>query len=404
MQPSNQLSIPAMPVLGFALTLMMLPGAFAEGPAIPNYSTKTDLQIARDVAPYVYFHENEHNWPYTYENFLFYSQLRRKSDGAYIANALKPEDLNRLTNDGKDSAGYFLDVADWMYGGDADLSRTKPYVRVLNKPGQSVYANNPLTNQPIGPPILTLPAYKEIQFWFFFPFNGCQTHRVHALADNLKYYTSYFQMCDAARHEGDVEAVTVFINQSNGRPMGIATTRHGDNFYTRWEDIKSSGTHPFAYSAWASHAMYTTPGRKGLDSPEMANLARLFCGILNLDSWNIYDLPTADGERWDPTLYSNNLVMMDENTPITKYRGNWGLMGMNNWGVRPPSAPGYDGNPGQVDVVKTVADAKIASCFANLRDVANVFNSLKDKLTGNGTDWFSKNDWLTGMKIDKVGK
>ena len=261
MQRSIRLSIRTLPVLGaaaralaFALAFIVAPGAFAEGPTIPNYLQKSDLQIAEDVAPYVYFHNNEHNWPDTYEKFLFYSTLRRKSDGAIIANGLDTNSLLRLTSagttdsTGKDlSAGYYLDVADWTYGGDADLSRARPYVRVLNKAQTHFNKTDPFTGAIST--VLTLPAYKEIQFWFFFPFNGCQTYRTYALGSDLRYCTSHFQMCDAARHEGDVEAVSVFINQSNGRPMGIATTRHGDVVYTYWEQIKNSGTHPFVYSA-----------------------------------------------------------------------------------------------------------------------------------------------------------
>lgn len=416
MQRSIRLSIPTQPVpgaaaraLAFAL-VTMTPGAFAEGPAIPNYFQKSDLQIAEDVAPYVYFHKNEHNWPDTYENFLLYSTLRRKSDGAIIANGLNTNSLLRLSgagttdSTGKDlSAGYYLDLADWMYKGDADLSRTRPYVRVHNKAQMHFTKADPVTGAIHT--ILTLPAYKEIQFWFFFPFNGCQTHRTYALGSDLQYYRSRFQMCDAGRHEGDLEAVSVFINQSNGKPMGIATTRHGDVVYTHWEQTKNSGTHPSVYSAWGSHAMYTTPGRKSLSSPEMGWLAGLLCSIGNLSSWNLYDLPTARGKRWDPTLvfYRDKVIMTDTSTPITKYRGNWGLMGMNNWNVQLPSAPGYDSNMGQ-DVVKAVSDQKIASCFASFRDVANLFVNLKNTLTGNGTDWFSKNDWLNGMTIDSVGQ
>jgi hypothetical protein len=424
MHTNIRTTMPTLPVLrnltcmlAFTAALIVVPSAFAQGPAIANFFSKSDIEIARDVAPYVYFHEDEHNWPIDYETFLSNSTLRRKSDGAYIANALDPSYLLRLTNDGATSKDYYLDVWDGLYGGNADLSRTKVYVRVHNRPGFSVTI--PILNEKLT--LLTMPRYKEIQFWFFFPFNGCQTQRTHALGSNLKYYTSYFQMCDAARHEGDVEAVTVFIDQSNGKPLGIATTRHGTVVYTKWEDLyRANGTHPYVFSAWASHAMYTTPGRKAL-SDNMAGLAATLCGIINLESWGLYDLPTADGKRWDPIAYSYNLVETTTSTPITKFHGNWGLMGMYNRHVKLPAAPGSDENLGQ-DVVKTIADSKIKSCFdtiisvtSGVYDLTSIIGSNpiyafdpvglnRDKLTGNGTDWFSKDVWLNGMKIEKLGK
>jgi hypothetical protein len=153
----------------------------------------------------------------------------------------------------------------------------------------------------------------------------------------------------------------------------------------------------------------------------MAGLAGPLCGIFNLSSWGLYDLPTADGQRWNPITWKNNLVMLDTNSPITKYLGNWGQMGMNNRNVNLPSAPGYDSNMGK-DVVRTVADDKIKSCFdriisvtSNLFDLTSVLGDNpiysfdpvgldRNKLIGNGTDWFSKPVWLGYMEIDKIGR
>ena len=80
---------------------------------------------------------------------------------------------------------------------------------------------------------------------------------------DLKYYTSYFQMCDAAQHEGDVEAVTVFHQPEQRQAHGDRNdAARRQRLYAVGEQRVESGTHPIAYSAWASHAMYTTPGRK----------------------------------------------------------------------------------------------------------------------------------------------
>ena len=45
------------------------------------------------------------------------------------------------------------------------------YVRIFEHTTYKPYVNED------GKLIVVLPPNKEIQFWFFFAFNGCQTHR-----------------------------------------------------------------------------------------------------------------------------------------------------------------------------------------------------------------------------------
>ena len=151
MQTSNQLSIPAAPVFGAAnprscLRVGVDHAAWrlcAEGPAIPEYFTKSDIQIARDVAQYVYFHENEHNWPDTYENFLGRSNLRRRAMARNVGNSrvLDATNLFRLLQQNRDGRQKhtYLDVDESLYAGNSDLSRAPIYVRVLNRGRAGLY-------------------------------------------------------------------------------------------------------------------------------------------------------------------------------------------------------------------------------------------------------------------------
>lgn len=406
--------IPAFAFLAFLLQVS--PALAVEGPVIPNYSTKSDLDLAKDVAPYVYFHDKEHNWPVDIETYLSRANLRRKSDGAYLGRVLDTDNLFRILRAaGIDSKDTYLDVDDSLYPGDSDLSRTRPYVRVINRPQGTNFQTGMKQ-------ILYLGPYKEIQFWFFFPFNGCQTHRVTSWRPAAPWdtYTRHFQMCDAARHEGDVEAVSVFINTVTKRPIGVATTRHGAVIFTHWDQLKTSGLRPIIYSAWASHAMYTRTDNVDLSKSDFSAGAALTCGLINISYWKLMDFPWGDGNVWNPTKYKDNLVLQTDTTPITKYLGNWGLMGMDNRAVREPSEWGYDQNNGK-DIIPYVSDAYFATCFQNLQSLGRVVWDLTsvvgdnpilafdptgveaNKLIGNGTDWFSKPVWLYGMWIEKVG-
>jgi hypothetical protein len=412
--------------LGWTLILTVLPFlttvplALAEGPQISNYLTKTNLQIAQDVAPYVFFHDLEHNWPVTIETFLAQSSLYRTSTKEYlgpVGNEANLFALLKAKNLG-DGADTYLKAASSIYGGSKDPSTWRPYVRVIDHTNRTYFnANNSL---------FWLPPNKEVQFWFFFAYNGCQTHRMNAWNPALPWddYTRHFQMCDAARHEGDVEAITVYINSLTHRPMGVSTTRHGDVIYTPWEDLSTDGLRARIWSAWASHAMYSKKGRVVL-SDDMTPLAVPICGLLNVTYWKLMDLADGGDKVWNAGAYKNNLVLLqdkDTTKSITGYRGRWGLMGLNNRQVHQPSAQGQDSNMGK-DVMPYVSDEQIKWCFDNVILGGTIalwdFTSWlgqnpiygfgpegldEKKLIGNGTDWFSNTAWCSGMPIEKVGQ
>jgi hypothetical protein len=389
--------------------------ALADGPEIPDYFKKTDYQIAQEVAPRVFFHPEEHNWPVTIEWFMAHSNLVSKTNPTVVQPAGDVNHVLALTSGGSTSADYYLDIptsvpnGDPILNGDPDLSHTKPYVRVLN--------HNVLFTALDNGKLFFLPAYKEVQFWFLFAYNGCQTHRITALGSDLKYDTSRFQMCDAARHEGDLEVISVYINNSTGRPMGVGMSRHGAVVYSAWERLQVTGHHPHIYPAWASHAMYFSNGYHGL-GPDMAGAASI-CGIINLDYWKIVDLRAAGGKEWNPDEHKQNLVLLDQTSPVTKYLGAWGRYEMHNRTVQTPAAAGFDTNNGR-DVVVNVSDTKIRDCFDTLVSLSRFFYDFTDFLgsnpiyrfgpegldektfVGHGPEWFSKTAWLVGMIPEAV--
>ena len=70
----------SMPVVISLLTILTTATARAEGPVVSIWGD--NMEIAKQVARVVYFAENEHNWPVTYQSFLAHSNLRRISDHA----------------------------------------------------------------------------------------------------------------------------------------------------------------------------------------------------------------------------------------------------------------------------------------------------------------------------------
>jgi hypothetical protein len=388
-------------------------------PTLPTTAV-TDLDIAKEVAPIVLFHDKEHNWPATIEVFLSKANLHRRSDHADLGPVVDSNRLfSLLRTYGLDSKDTYLDVDPSLYEGNSDMSKVRPYVRVIrNRPSVTI----PLPPGLFAQSSLVIPSYTEIQFWFFFPFNGCQTHRMVTWRPLAPWdtYTRHFQMCDAARHEGDVEAVAVLINPVTRQPLGITTTRHGTVVYTPWEKIEARGLRPMVYSAWASHAMYTKRDNVSL-SPDFTPGAVLACKLLNVSYWKLADFPWGDGKVWDGRDYKNNIVLQDTNTPITKYLGRWGKVGMDNRAAYPPLEWGLDNNNNNRDIVPYVPDAAVSTCFYTLEtggsllydltsfvsdfDPTGTFDPIgveKNKLVGDGTDWYSKPAWISGMAIQKL--
>jgi hypothetical protein len=158
--------------------------------------------------------------------------------------------VEKLSKDSPDSEKYkyWLSIDDSMKPGN--LNRAKALVRVL----PALHA-----------------MHTEIQFWFFYPFNG--PGRVEVCASS--------NMCDdnwlkeVGRHYGDWEHISLLV--SNATPpqlISVYMSRHsdGEKFSTvgRGLVFRSStnperilefhDSHPVIYSAMSSHAHYASAG------------------------------------------------------------------------------------------------------------------------------------------------
>lgn len=147
----------------------------------------------------------------------------------------------------------------------------------------------------------TLPYtdYTDIQYWFFYPYNGDITPGPLNFA-----------------HEGDFEHITVRVSYS-GEMVQAFYAAHGEE--GRWHSpkditINSSGR-PVVYSAKSSHASYLTSGEQKRES------------FLPNDH-------TADGgpvwNTWD------NLSRLDETNPNwIRFSGRWGEIGNQDFTTGP---------------------------------------------------------------------
>jgi hypothetical protein len=113
----------------------------------------------------------------------------------------------------------------------------------------------------------------EIQFWFFYPFNG--PGRVEVCAASTMCDDNWLSEC--GRHYGDWELVSILVSNNAEELISVYMSRHsGSETFDRWDDgtyrsitdsrrvlhFEGLGrkAHPIIYSAISSHAHYPSPG------------------------------------------------------------------------------------------------------------------------------------------------
>jgi hypothetical protein len=144
-----------------------------------------------------------------------------------------------------DKYKYWLKLDDGMKLGN--LRRAKALVRVL--------------------PVSAFST--ELQFWFFYPFNG--PARVEVCAASSMCDDNWLQQ--AGRHYGDWERVSVLVGNSSNQVISVNMTRHDtDETFDRSDKgvlcsvkdrrrtLDTRGSHPVVYVAISSHANYPKPG------------------------------------------------------------------------------------------------------------------------------------------------
>jgi len=146
---------------------------------------------------------------------------------------------------GADKYRYWLRIDDKMKPGS--LRRAKALVRVL-----------PAT-----------PFSTEIQFWFFYPFNG--PGRVEVCAASSMCDDNWLDQC--GRHYGDWERVSLLVSTTSKQLISVSMSRHsGGEVFDRADNgvfqsvtnrkrtLELRGSHPVIYAAVSSHALYPKPG------------------------------------------------------------------------------------------------------------------------------------------------
>eukprot|EP00455_Lapot_gusevi_P044431 TRINITY_DN554_c0_g1_i5.p1 TRINITY_DN554_c0_g1~~TRINITY_DN554_c0_g1_i5.p1 ORF type:complete len:206 (+),score=92.25 TRINITY_DN554_c0_g1_i5:196-813(+) len=133
-----------------------------------------------------------------------------------------------------------------------------------------------------------------------------------------------FKWCDLARHEGDWEYVMVRTSNDYSTIKVIHMSAHGAGTVVYPGQFSLSGTHPIAYSAAGSHALYPSVGFFAQDSYTVSGV-----GLKIGDQ-------TQQGYAWKTWNYIEDI---DTTQPDwLEYPGGWGYI-KNELDTFPTGAP-----------------------------------------------------------------
>ena len=167
------------------------------------------------------------------------SQFSEYPDEMPTSAATLMADVSHIESEHRPNAPYtsHSDFRIWLAIPDAlihgNLARAKPAVHV----------------RPRGP--LT-----EIQFWYFYPFNG--PGRLRICWEHCEYEWFY----EAGRHCGDWEMVSLLVDSSTQAVLAVGLSHHGNVEWVQYGQVEkhTDGVRPLVYSALSSHAHYLHPG------------------------------------------------------------------------------------------------------------------------------------------------
>lgn len=131
-------------------------------------------------------------------------------------------------------------------------------------------------------------------------------------------------------HVGDWEHVTVRLDPRL-KPVQIHLSAHDGGETISWSGIQKSGTHPVAYAAWGSHALYSTSGDHTYKSiPKLTDKCSAGTSWDSWDSIETYDYAAKKGlggsvwPSWMTDDYTGTIAGMDPADPHAGGIYRWG--------------------------------------------------------------------------------
>lgn len=233
--------------------------------------------IIEKVAPILYFHPDEKYLMTSVDWFVQRALLHNIAE-----NTDKPVSLNTLPVGQENENKYQLKLKN-PADRNGDFSQAKTYVHAK----------------------LIDDTTLDLQFWFFYAYNGPGTARIKLLFINTgsDAHSGNSSLTPLGEHEGDWEHITVRVNTSTHEIQKIYFSQHSGGQWCSGKDIELENGQPIVYSSLNGHASYPHIGSNYSEHhkyPDPAILASLEFFLVNdtqkglqLNCQNHYELVSA---------------------------------------------------------------------------------------------------------------
>ena len=239
--------------------------------------------------PRLYLHPDERYRPSSVEWFLQRATLRDRAGSVYAGGNLAAE----LPSDGSNDGLYWLELPETDRGGE--LSSACAYVNIK----------------------CTNLYWIDLQFWFFYPFNGGGTAKVKYPGTNAD-----ISLAPMGQHGGDWEHVTVRVALADARLLAAYLAAHDGGQWLKASDIEIESGHPVVYASKNGHGCYPRAGANLSSSYSETILGSVFEFGLRND--------TAKSSNWLDASASYQIIRADFLAPPPsepswlKFRRRWG--------------------------------------------------------------------------------
>ncbi|MBS7422608.1 MULTISPECIES: Vps62-related protein [Pseudomonas syringae group] len=199
--------------------------------------TQAELTLAiQTYGPILRFHPNEQYKMCSVEAFLQHAKLHDSKTGQDINHPAVSQLPSGAANDGR----YWLVLEDAFKGGDPSTS--KAYVHAYWKPGMT---------------------YTDLQFWFFYAYNGPGTAHINGLAFDTIAHSGDPTLAPLGEHYGDWECCMIRIDNQEKTLIGAWLSQHsgGQMFgLTELNQFQLTNQQINVYSSLNGHAVYAEAG------------------------------------------------------------------------------------------------------------------------------------------------
>lgn len=251
--------------------------------------------------PIIKFNSAEKFFPTSIESMLSVSSLTLGTSSTVLVSAggITTENIatfNNIYDAGSNPPGYNLriTVPEAYHRGDASFENAVATQQLNVTNSVPIYVHQYDLDA----------ATMVIQYIILYNYNGSQKLPI---------------IGDVGMHKGDVEHVSVYVDKNTQKITNIYFAAHatGSGMFVAASGVQFEGDRPIVYAARSSHASYPAKNRYPVQ-----------------DAFGLYEDVTDDtGVHW----YTENIIVIDENTPWNQFKGNLGGSG----GPRSPMSQGW---------------------------------------------------------------